>query len=183
MSTNFDFNKNKCWSCEYFCGKRQYKKGLLLGDSVETESSGTCSNKRSNYYNKKIGEKDWCSKYQKWGVLQSALEREKLRQQQLQMQMESKKSQGQQQHKVAPTPVSRCDATDSNAYDYGTDTPENRQESLEEQLQREERLKEYKKQRDEQNEIKSKKRSFWIGIVAAVVLTIIIVVSVLSVEP
>ena len=68
-----DFKKDKCWSCEYFCGKRDYKRGAFLGDSVSTEGRGTCSNKRSSNYNKSINDEGWCSKYQKWGVLLSAL--------------------------------------------------------------------------------------------------------------
>ena len=34
---------------------------------------GKCSNSRSTECNRQIREDDWCSKYQKWGVLQSAL--------------------------------------------------------------------------------------------------------------
>lgn len=73
MSTNSNFKKDKCWSCEYFCGKRDYKRGAFLGDSVSTEGRGTCSNKRSSNYNKSINDEGWCSKYQKWSVLLSAL--------------------------------------------------------------------------------------------------------------
>ena len=73
MSINRNFKKDKCWSCEYFCGKRDYKRGAFLGDSVSTEGRGTCSNKRSSNYNKSINDEGWCSKYQKWGVLLSAL--------------------------------------------------------------------------------------------------------------
>lgn len=73
MSTNSNFKKDKCWSCEYFCGKRDYKRGVFLGDSVYTDGKGTCSNKRSDKYNREVYEDGWCSRYQKWGVLQSAL--------------------------------------------------------------------------------------------------------------
>lgn len=73
MSTNSNFKKDKCWSCEYYCGKRDYKRGVFLGDSVYTDGKGTCSNKRSDKYNHEVYENEWCWKYQKWGVLQSAL--------------------------------------------------------------------------------------------------------------
>lgn len=73
MSINSNFKKDKCWSCEYYCGKRDYKRGVILGDSVSTDGRGTCSNKRSNNYNKSVNDDGWCSRYQKWGVLLSAL--------------------------------------------------------------------------------------------------------------
>ena len=73
MSTNSNFKKDKCWSCEFYCGKREYKHGLFLGDSVYTDSRGTCSNKRSDKNGREVNEDGWCSRYQKWGVLQSAL--------------------------------------------------------------------------------------------------------------
>lgn len=38
-----------------------------------TDGKGTCSNKRSDKYNHEVYENGWCWKYQKWGVLQSAL--------------------------------------------------------------------------------------------------------------
>lgn len=73
MSTNSNFKKDKCWSCEFYCGKREYKKGAFLGDSVYTDGRGTCSNKRSDKNGREVSEDGWCSRYQKWGVLQSAL--------------------------------------------------------------------------------------------------------------
>ena len=73
MSSHSNFKKDKCWSCDYFSGKREYKKGTFLGDSVYTDTKGKCSNNRSTNCNHEIFEDDWCSKYQKWGVLQSAL--------------------------------------------------------------------------------------------------------------
>lgn len=55
MSTNSNFRKNKCWSCEFYSCKREYKKGIFFGDSVNCDNSGICSNKRSfNYYNKTV---------------------------------------------------------------------------------------------------------------------------------
>lgn len=85
MSTNSNFRKNKCWSCEFYSCKREYKKGLLFGDSVNCDNSGICSNKRSfNYYNKTVSESNYCSKYQKWGVLQAAIAREEANQERLQ---------------------------------------------------------------------------------------------------
>ena len=73
MSVNSNFKKNKCWSCEYYCGKREYKRGAFLGDSVYTDGKGTCSNTRSEKSGRDVYEDGWCSRYQKWGVLQSAL--------------------------------------------------------------------------------------------------------------
>lgn len=75
MSSNSNFKKDKCWSCEFFSGKREYKKGWF-GDSVETEGWGICANRSSfGHNNKKVQDDDWCSCYQKWGVLQSAIAR------------------------------------------------------------------------------------------------------------
>lgn len=90
MSTNSNFKKDKCWSCEFFCGHRQYKTGILFGDSVETDSQGTCSNNRSNNNGKPIRENDWCSKYQKWGVLQSAITKQEARREQMQQQTQER---------------------------------------------------------------------------------------------
>ena len=73
MASHNNFKKDKCWSCEYFSGKREYKKGTFLGDSVYTDVKGKCSNNRSTDCNHEIFEDSWCSEYQKWGVLQSAL--------------------------------------------------------------------------------------------------------------
>ena len=73
MSVHSNFQKDRCWSCEFFCGQRKYKNGIVFGDSVETEAKGTCSNQRSSYCGKAVRDNDWCGKYQKWGVLQSAL--------------------------------------------------------------------------------------------------------------
>lgn len=42
MPINNNFKKGKCWSCEYFCGKRDYKRGVFLGDSVYTDDKGIC---------------------------------------------------------------------------------------------------------------------------------------------
>lgn len=42
---------------------------MFLGDSTETSSNGMCSCKRSSNCNKIVSESNWCSKYQKWGVL------------------------------------------------------------------------------------------------------------------
>ena len=75
MSTNFDFKKDKCWSCEFFSGQREFKDGIFFGEQVCTGNSGLCNNPRSSNYNKQISESGWCWKYQKWGVLQSAIAR------------------------------------------------------------------------------------------------------------
>lgn len=46
MSSNFNLNRQKCWSCEYFCGKRQIKNGLLMGTSVQSDATGIYGCKR-----------------------------------------------------------------------------------------------------------------------------------------
>lgn len=73
MSTNSNFKQDKCWSCEFFSGNREYKKGWF-GDSVETADWGICTNQK-NFLdkNQKVQSSGWCSCYQKWGVLQSAI--------------------------------------------------------------------------------------------------------------
>lgn len=90
MSSNFSLNKQKCWSCEYFCGKRQIKNGLLMGTSVQTDATGICGCKRGPKEGKKIGEDGWCSKYHRWGAIQSLLvaEQQKKQQQQSERQLQ-----------------------------------------------------------------------------------------------
>lgn len=73
MGANYDFKKEKCWSCEFYCGNRQYKKGAFLGDSVNIIGKGRCSCKNSSKNGQEVSEEGWCSKYQKWGVIQSTL--------------------------------------------------------------------------------------------------------------
>ena len=73
MSYHSNNNQEKCWSCEFFCGERKYKTGIFLGDTTETSSTGTCSCKRSTNFNKSVSETGRCSKYQKWGVIASAI--------------------------------------------------------------------------------------------------------------
>lgn len=46
MSSNFSLSKQKCWSCEYFCEKRQIKNGFLMRTSVQTDATGICGCKR-----------------------------------------------------------------------------------------------------------------------------------------
>ena len=73
MSTNSNFKQNKCWSCEFFSGNREYKKGWF-GDSVETSDWGVCTNQKNFLHkNQKVQSSSWCSCYQKWSVLQSAI--------------------------------------------------------------------------------------------------------------
>lgn len=73
MGYHSNDKQEKCWSCEFFCGERKRKTSFLLGDSTDTSSNGTCSCKRSSHFNKSVSESSWCSKYQKWGVIASAL--------------------------------------------------------------------------------------------------------------
>ena len=81
MSVNSNFRKNKCWSCEFFCGRREYKNGFF-SPSVSTDSFGICGCNRGPNSKKRVNEDHWCSKYQKWGVLEAYLANEKYKEQQ-----------------------------------------------------------------------------------------------------
>lgn len=81
MSVNSNFRKNKCWSCEFFCGRREYKNGLF-SPYVSTDSFGICGCNRGPDSKKRVNEDHWCSKYQKWGVLEAYLANEKYKEQQ-----------------------------------------------------------------------------------------------------
>ena len=81
MSVNSNFRKNKCWSCEFFCGRREYKNGFF-SPSVSTDSFGICGCNRGPDSKKRVNEDHWCSKYQKWGVLEAYLANEKYKEQQ-----------------------------------------------------------------------------------------------------
>lgn len=79
MGNHSNYKEEKCWSCAFFCGERKENRGLF-GNSVETSSNGTCSCKRCSKYNSTVNENDrGCSKYQKWGVLDSSLAEEEKR--------------------------------------------------------------------------------------------------------
>ena len=81
MSINSNFRKNKCWSCEFFCGRREYKNGLF-SPHVSTDGSGVCGCSRGPDSKKRVNEDHWCSKYQKWGVLEAYLANERYKEQQ-----------------------------------------------------------------------------------------------------
>lgn len=87
MSYHNDDNQEKCWLCEFFCGERKRKSGIFLGNSTETSKTGTCSCRNSSHFNKTVFDTNWCSKYQKWGVIASSIaekeSQERLRKQQL----------------------------------------------------------------------------------------------------
>lgn len=85
MSYHSNFRQDKCWSCEFFSGQREYKHGLL-GNSVHTSDKGICKCDRSNQRDKPVYEHEWCSRYQKWGVLQSTLAKKQAEQEILEMQ-------------------------------------------------------------------------------------------------
>lgn len=73
MSINSNFKQNKCWSCEFFSGNREYKKGWF-SDCVQTSEWGICTNKKSYMHNnQKVQDSNCCSYYQKWTALQSAI--------------------------------------------------------------------------------------------------------------
>ena len=85
MSYHSNFRQDKCWSCEFFSGQREYNHGLL-GDSVRTSDKGICKCDRSNQRDKPVYEHGWCSRYQKWGVLQSTLAKKQAEQEISEMQ-------------------------------------------------------------------------------------------------
>lgn len=91
MSSNSSFNSKKCWSCEYFCGKRTYKKGLIFSDYVETEAKALCGNDRSKLYKKQINENEYCSRYQRWSVIESALVTKQLEKENQRIQAEQRR--------------------------------------------------------------------------------------------
>lgn len=98
MSIHTNLKQDKCWSCEFYCAERKYKDGFI-GDSVNTADKGTCMNDRSQNHSKMVFEHGWCSKYQKWGVLQSSIAQKKateqLRMQQLQQELQQETAQTQ----------------------------------------------------------------------------------------
>ena len=91
MSYHSNFRQDKCWSCEFFSGQREYKHGLL-GDSVHTSDKGICKCDRSKQRDKPVYEHEWCSRYQKWGVLQSTLAQKKAEQEISEMQRRAQRT-------------------------------------------------------------------------------------------
>ena len=91
MSYHSNFRQDKCWSCEFFSGQREYKHGLL-GDSVHTSDKGICKCDRSNQRDKPVYEHGCCSRYQKWGVLQSTLAKKQAEQEILEMQQRAQRT-------------------------------------------------------------------------------------------
>ena len=85
MSYHSNFRQDKCWSCEFFSGQRECNHGLL-GNSVHTSDKGICKCDRSNQRDKPVYKHEWCSRYQKWGVLQSTLAQKQAEQEILEMQ-------------------------------------------------------------------------------------------------
>ena len=91
MSYHSNFRQDKCWSCEFFSGQREYKHGLL-GDSVHTSDKGICKCDRSKQRDKPVYEHGWCSRYQKWGVLQSTLAQKQAEQEISEMQRRAQRT-------------------------------------------------------------------------------------------
>ena len=88
MSSHSNFKQDKCWSCEFFNGQREYKQGIFFGDNVSTADKGTCTCGRSQNRSKTVSEHGWCSRYQKWNVLQSTIIQKKTEQEIQKMQAE-----------------------------------------------------------------------------------------------
>ena len=91
MSYHSNFRQDKCWSCEFFSGQREYNHGLF-GDSVHTSDKGICKCDRSQHRDKPVYEHGWCSRYQKWGVLQSTLAQKHAEQEILEMQQRAQRT-------------------------------------------------------------------------------------------
>lgn len=161
MSSHSNFNKDKCWSCEYFSGKREYKKGVFLGDSVYTDIKGKCSNNRSTNYNHEIFEDDWCYKYQKWCALQSALAIEEQKKESQQILNELRKEQ---------------QAVETSSYSSQSITPQERAEMharWEEQEKQEQAERKQKELAIKEAEIRRIKRSpIIVGIVGGIITLI-----------
>ena len=166
MSTNFNFEKDKCWSCEFFSGQREFKDGIFFGEQVCTGNSGVCNNPRSNNYNKQVSENGWCWKYQKWGVLQSAIAREEDKRIQEQAEREQRQfyeqqeRENQRQQEALRAERFRLEEERKRLeYErwYNSLTPEKRKQ--EDDRKEQERLKaeELRKQREEENRIKREK--------------------------
>ena len=58
MSSHYNSNQKKCWSCKYYYGERKYKNGLI-GNYVDTNEKGVCKCKRDEI----VEENGWCSKW------------------------------------------------------------------------------------------------------------------------
>ncbi len=78
MSSHFNFKEKKCWSCEYFAGNREVERGFFFGNSVKTDNSGLCMNKKSYYFNKTQMDFSYCSDYKICPTVQMLLEKEKM---------------------------------------------------------------------------------------------------------
>lgn len=162
MSSHSNFKKDNCWSCEYFSGKREYKKGTFLGDSAYTDTKGKCSNNRSINCNHEIFEDDWCSKYQKWGVLQSALAVEEQKKESQHILNELRKEQ---------------QAVETSSYSSQSITPQERAEMharWEEQEKQEQAERKQKELTIKEAKIKRIKRSPIIAGIAGGIITLIV---------
>lgn len=58
------------------------KRVFFQSECVETEGKGLCTNKRSSDNGKNVRDENSCGRYQKWGVLRSAIAREEMQKQQ-----------------------------------------------------------------------------------------------------
>lgn len=169
MSTNSNFRKEKCWSCEFYCGQREYKKGFL-GDSICTGGKGLCSNKCSSKSGKTVYEDNWCSKYKKWSVI--VIEEQKREAQRLQQEERRRKYELEQERKKLELERQRLE------YErwYNSLSPEEkRREDTKKAIQRNEenKRKAEEAQRKEIRRAKNKKFRI-IGVIFAVVIAVTI---------
>lgn len=166
MSTNSNFKQNKCWSCEFFSGKREYKKGWF-GDSVETDDLGTCTNQKNFLHkNQTVLSSGWCSCYQKWGVLQSAIVREEDKRIQEQAEREQRQfyeqqeRENQRQQELLRAERFRLEEERKRLeYErwYNSLSPEEKRREDERKEQERIKAEELRKQREEENKIKKEK--------------------------
>lgn len=74
MGNHRNYKEEKCWSCAFFCGNRKESTGFILGNSVETSSSGKCSCSNSPQYNRNVfDDYGGCSRYQRWAGIDTLI--------------------------------------------------------------------------------------------------------------
>lgn len=73
MSYQSNLDKKKCWSCSYYCGKREYKERIFGNPSIHCDDTGVCSCNKSTFNGKVVKENFYCSRYAQWGVISGAI--------------------------------------------------------------------------------------------------------------
>ncbi len=68
--------QKRCWSCKYYCGSREYKKGMWLGSNFEVDEKGRCSRGKGNGKDGATIYSWHCSYYERAGDVQSYISQE-----------------------------------------------------------------------------------------------------------